>query len=67
MDYACGARNDKCGTSDAGRDCSCYLYKTARNQEVALSVLMKIADVLDCDAGDILSFVKETSTMTKLD
>lgn len=41
--------------------------KLRRNQEVALSVLMKIADVLDCDAGDILSFVKETSTMTKLD
>lgn len=33
--------------------------KLRRNQEVALSVLMKIADVLDCDAGDIMSFVKE--------
>ena len=42
--------------------------KLRRNQEVALSVLMKIADVLDCDAGDILSFVKENrnSTMTEL-
>jgi len=33
--------------------------KLRRNQEVALSVLMKIADVLDCDAGDIMSFIKE--------
>lgn len=32
--------------------------KLRRNQEVALSVLMKIADVLDCDAGDMMSFVK---------
>lgn len=33
--------------------------KLSKNQEVALSILMKIADVLDCDAGDIMSFVKE--------
>lgn len=33
--------------------------KLRRNQEVALSVLLKIADVLDCDAGDIMSFIKD--------
>lgn len=33
--------------------------KLRKNQEVALSVLMKIAEVLDCDAGDIVSFIKE--------
>lgn len=32
--------------------------KLRKNQEVALSVLMKIADVLDCDAGDMMSFIK---------
>ena len=32
--------------------------KLSKNQEVALSILMKIADVLDCDVGDIMSFVK---------
>ena len=37
--------------------------KLRRNQEVALSVLLKIADVLDCDAGEIISFVK-TDTIT---
>lgn len=34
--------------------------KLRRNQEVALSVLMRIADVLDCDAGDIMSFIKDS-------
>ena len=33
--------------------------KLRRNQEVALSVLLKIADVLDCDAADMMSFVKD--------
>ena len=34
--------------------------KLRKNQEVALSNLMKIADVLDCDAGDIVSFIRES-------
>lgn len=33
--------------------------KLRRNQEVALSVLLKIAEVLDCDVADMMSFVKE--------
>lgn len=33
--------------------------KLRRNQEVALSVLLKIAQVLGCDAGDMMSFVKD--------
>lgn len=33
--------------------------KLRRNQEVALSVLLKIADVLDCDVADMMSFVKD--------
>lgn len=33
--------------------------KLGRNQEVALSVLLRIAEVLDCDAGDIMSFIKD--------
>ncbi len=35
--------------------------KLRRNQEVALSVLLKIADVLDCDVGDMMSFVRENT------
>ena len=35
--------------------------KLSKNQEVALSVLMRIADVLDCDVGDMVSFIKEST------
>ena len=35
--------------------------KLRRNQEVALSVLLKIADVLNCDAGDMMSFIKDNA------
>ena len=33
--------------------------KLRRNQEVALSVLLKIADVMNCDAGEMMTFVKD--------
>lgn len=36
--------------------------KLRHNQEVALSILMKIADVLNCDAGDMMSFIKESGS-----
>lgn len=39
--------------------------KLRRNQEVALSVLLKIAEVLDCDIGDMMSFVKDDIPMTE--
>ena len=41
--------------------------KLGRNQEVALSVLLRIAEVLDCDAGDIVSFIKETEPKSSAD
>ena len=40
--------------------------KLGRNQEVALSVLLRIAEVLNCDAGDILSFVKENDQSSNI-
>lgn len=39
--------------------------KLGRNQEVALSVLLRIAEVLDCDAGDIMSFVRENEAKSR--
>lgn len=33
--------------------------KMRKNQEVALSVLLKIADVMNCDAGDMMEFIKD--------
>lgn len=38
--------------------------KLRRNQEVDLSVLLKIAEVLDCDAGDMMSFVKDDASIS---
>lgn len=32
--------------------------KLRKNQEVSMTVLLKIAEVLDCNIGDIVDFVK---------
>lgn len=37
---------------------SATFTKLRKNQEVALSVLLKIAEVMDCNAGDMMDFVK---------
>lgn len=37
--------------------------KLRRHQEVSLSVLLKIADVLHCDVGDMMSFVKDDASV----
>ena len=38
---------------------SATFTKLRRNQEVNLSVLLKIADVLQCNAGDMMDFVND--------
>ena len=38
---------------------SATFTKLRKNQEVNLSVLLKIAEVMDCNAGDMMDFVKE--------
>lgn len=42
---------------------SATFTKLRKNQEVAISVLLKIADVLDCNAGDMMDFIKDDSTI----
>ena len=37
--------------------------KLRRHQEVSLSVLLKIAQVLECDIGDMMSFVKDDAAI----
>lgn len=37
--------------------------KLRRHQEVSLSVLLKIAQVLECDVGDMMSFVKDDAAI----
>lgn len=47
---------------------SATFTKLRKNQEVAISVLMKIADVLDCNVGDMMDFIKDDSaTLPKID
>ena len=38
---------------------SATFTKLRRNQEVNLSVLLKIADVLQCNAGDMMDFIND--------
>lgn len=41
---------------------SATFTRLRKNEEVNLSVILKIADVLDCNAGDMMDFVKEKVT-----
>ena len=38
---------------------SATFTKLRKNQEVTLGVLLKIADVLNCNAGDMMDFIKD--------
>lgn len=38
---------------------SATFTKLRKNQEVTLSVILKIAEVLNCNAGDMMDFIKD--------
>lgn len=38
---------------------SATFTKLRKNQEVTLGVMLKIADVLQCNAGDMMDFIKD--------
>ncbi len=40
---------------------SATFTKLRKNQEVTLAVMLKIAEVMDCNAGDMMDFIKESS------
>lgn len=40
------------------------MTKMRKNEEVSMSVLLKIAAYLDCDISDMVEFVKENNTIT---
>lgn len=42
---------------------SATFTKLRKNQEVNLSVLLKIADVMDCNAGEMMDFIKENTSV----
>ena len=38
---------------------SATFTRLRKNEEVTQSVILKIADVLDCNAGDMMDFIRE--------
>ena len=42
---------------------SATFTKLGKNQEVNLSVLLRIAEVMDCNAGDMMDFIKESNSV----
>lgn len=46
---------------------SATFTKLRKNQEVNLSVLLKIADVMNCNAGDMMDFVNDDVILTEQD
>lgn len=44
---------------------SATFTRLRKNEEVNLSVILKIADVLDCNAGDMMDFVKDNTQEAK--
>lgn len=44
---------------------SATFTRLRKNEEVNLSVILKIADVLDCNAGDMMNFVKDNTQEAK--
>ena len=41
---------------------SATFTKLGKNQEVNLSVLLRIAEVMDCNAGDMMDFIKDSES-----
>lgn len=45
---------------------SATLTKLSKNQEVNLSILLRIAEVLDCNAGDMMDFIRDEEAMPNI-
>ena len=46
---------------------SATFTKLRKNQEVNLSVLLRIAEVLNCNAGDIMDFIPDDQLLREVD
>ena len=46
---------------------SATFTKLRKNQEVNLSILLRIADVLHCDAGDMMEFIPDDQVLREVD
>ena len=45
---------------------SATLTKLSKNQEVNLSILLKIAEVMNCSAGDMMDFIQDEQVMPNI-
>ena len=41
---------------------SATFTKLGKNHEVSLSILLRVAEVTDCNAGDMMDFIKESNS-----
>ena len=46
---------------------SATFTKLRKNQEVNLSVLLRIAEILKCDAGDMMEFIPDDQMLTEVE
>ena len=46
---------------------SATFTKLRKNQEVNLSVLLRIAEILNCDAGDMMEFIPNEQALLDVD
>ena len=46
---------------------SATFTKLRKNQDVNLSVLLRIAEVLKCDAGDMMEFIPDDQVLREVD
>lgn len=46
---------------------SATFTKLRKNQEVNLSVLLRIAEVLKCNAGDMMDFIPDDTILSEVD
>ena len=61
MEMTQAALRKKAGLSSA------TFTKLRKNQEVNLSVLLRIADVMNCNAGDMMDFIPDDKTLSEVD
>lgn len=45
---------------------SATLTKLSKNQKVNLSILLKIAEVMNCNAGDMMDFIQDEQVMPNI-
>lgn len=59
MGYVCWTRVQQGWIEEASGAVLRHIYQTQKNQEVTLGVILKIAEVMQCNAGDMMDFITD--------